>query len=147
MDMHKYQDLNAGHRYILVAIDCLSRYAWIRALRNKKSEVVANAFRDILTPQTKPQVVHSDAGLEFRGAPFQQLLRDNNIRFFTSHSNFKAAIAERFIRTLKERLVRFFLRLSHRISDCLQRKSPSRSHGTHTETGCGKPLSFRHSLE
>lgn len=108
MDMHKYQDLNDGYRYILVAIDCLSRYAWIRALRNKRSEVVANTFRNILTTETKPQVVHSDAGLEFRGAPFQQLLRDNNIRFFTSHSNFKAAIAERFIRTLKERLVRFF---------------------------------------
>lgn len=112
MDMFRYRDLNDGYRYILVAIDCLSRHVWLRPLRTKRSEEVASAFESILETVTatlpKPQVVHSDAGLEFRGAPFQQLLRNNNIRFFVSQSNFKAAIAERFIRTLKERLMRYF---------------------------------------
>jgi hypothetical protein len=123
MDMKKYQKLNEGHRCILVAIDCLSRYAWIRALRNKESNVVAAAFADILESmtQSKPHVIHSDAGREFTGRPFQQLLRDNNIRFFTSQSNFKAAIVERFIRTLKERFARFFrARNGTRWYDCLR---------------------------
>jgi hypothetical protein len=52
--------------------------------------------------------VQSDAGKEFLGAPFQQMLRERGIKFFTTPSNTKASMAERLIRTLRERMMRFF---------------------------------------
>lgn len=111
LDMYKYID--RGYRYILVVIDCLSRYAWLRPLQSKNSKEVAQAFSSIILNDSTEQKCHAqlvqtDAGKEFMGKPFQQLLQHHDIQFFTTPSNTKAAMAERLIRTLKERLMRYF---------------------------------------
>jgi transposase InsO family protein len=114
MDMFKNSDVG-GHRYILVVIDCLSRYAWLRAVHGKTSKEVASAFVSVLEDgeeedelPCRARLVQSDAGKEFLGAPFQQMLRERGIKFFTTPSNTKASMAERLIRTLRERMMRFF---------------------------------------
>jgi hypothetical protein len=103
LDMHAYVD--RGYRYILVAIDCLSRYAWLQPLKTKTSKEVAFAFES-MAPECK--LVQTDAGKEFIGRPFQHLLEQRGIRFFTTPSNTKASMAERLIRSIKERFMRYF---------------------------------------
>ncbi|KAJ8910226.1 hypothetical protein NQ315_015918 [Exocentrus adspersus] len=44
-EMQPYAKSNRGHRYILVVIDCYSKYVWTRAVKNKTASEVAKAMR------------------------------------------------------------------------------------------------------
>jgi hypothetical protein len=44
MDLVKFAKYNDGYRYIFVVIDVFSKYLWLRKLKDKKGESVANAF-------------------------------------------------------------------------------------------------------
>ena len=101
---------NDGFGYILTVIDVLSKYAWAVPVKNKKPETVAQAFQQIITGSgRKPWRLYTDKGLEFRGKPFQVMLKKNCIKYISSESpDVKAAIAERYNRTLKTRLWRHF---------------------------------------
>ena len=53
--------------------------------------------------------LQTDLGTEFTNKAFQSWLKHHNIHFFTTHNHeIKASIAERFIRTIKEKLWRYF---------------------------------------
>ena len=47
-DMQLISRYNKGIRYLLCAIDLLSKYAFVTPLKDKKGITVANAFRNIL---------------------------------------------------------------------------------------------------
>ena len=67
IDFNRYGE-NNGYRYILSCIDYFSRYCWIRALKNKTSEEVKDQMKNIISEaRTKPKVLQSDNGGEFRG--------------------------------------------------------------------------------
>ena len=104
-----YSTINNGYNYMLTVIDVFSRYAWARPVRHKTGKLVMEAFRDILqTDNRKPRLLQTDQGKEFENAMFQGFLREQGIRFFTIKSQFKAALAERFNRTIKSKLWRYF---------------------------------------
>jgi len=84
-----------------------SKYAWAVPLRTKTGREVTAAFEQILC-ERRPAMVQSDAGSEFLNTNFQRMLSDNNIHFYTSQSDLKAVVVERFNRTLKERIYRYF---------------------------------------
>ena len=51
----------------------------------------------------------SDKGTEYKNAQFQSMLKEYDIRFYISENDdIKAAIVERFNRTLKTRMYRYF---------------------------------------
>ena len=102
-DLAKYND---GYSHLLTCIDVFSKIAHVRAIK-KKTETV-DAFESILEKSGKPSVVQSDKGTEFVNKKFQQMLKDRNIHFFTSEGDTKCAVVERFHRTLKSRMWRFF---------------------------------------
>ena len=57
----------------------------------------------------KPETCHSDKGTEFTNRLFQKYLKENNIRFFTiQNAETKASIIERFNRTLKTKMWKYF---------------------------------------
>ena len=99
---------NQGYRYILTVIDIFSRYAWARPLKSKQGEVVATAFKDIFREGRIPHRVQTDQGKEFENRHVRTLFREHNIELFSVKSAYKAAIVERFNRTLKHRLWRYF---------------------------------------
>jgi hypothetical protein len=101
---------NDNKAYILVAIDCFSRYMWTRVIKNKSAESVTDAFVDILnSSDRRPTYLQTDKGVEFKNALFQSYLRKNRIIFYTSENDdVKCSIVERAIRTLKQRLFRYF---------------------------------------
>lgn len=94
---------NKGFDCALVIVDVVSRYAWVEPMKGKSGKSTVEAFEAILNRASprKPKKLHTDNGKEFLNAPFQVLLRSNEIDFFTTRSDKKAAIAERFIQTIK----------------------------------------------
>ena len=47
LDMQQWSAENDGYRYILLAIDCFSRYAYSWPLKTKQGPVVALAIKEI----------------------------------------------------------------------------------------------------
>lgn len=110
-DLAEVQDIaskNEGYRYILTVIDIFSRYAWARPLKSKRGEDVAVAFRDIFQEGRIPKRIQTDQGREFENRHVRALFHEHNIELFSVKSAYKAAIVERFNRTLKHRLWRYF---------------------------------------
>lgn len=106
--LDQYSSHNKNFKFILVVIDCFSKYLWCRPLKSKSGEEVTSAFADILKSSRKPHNLQTDQGTEFYNSQFQKLMKKHNINHYSTFSIKKAAIAERVIRTLKEQLFKYF---------------------------------------
>jgi transposase InsO family protein len=109
-DMQPLKGKNRGYNYILTVIDVLSKFAWAEPLKMKKPENVVMAFRKILKESDRrPARLFTDRGLEFLGRPFRHFLEEEGIQQLYSHNDtVKASVAERYNRTLKTRLWKYF---------------------------------------
>ena len=90
---------NRDVKYLLVAVDCLSRYLRVEPLKTKKATETAKAFRNVIKHK-QPQKVWVDDGTEFLGA-FKTLCNKPGIHLYSTFSEKKSAFAERNIRSLK----------------------------------------------
>jgi hypothetical protein len=109
-DMQALKVKNRGYNYILTVIDVLSKFAWAEPLKMKKPENVVEAFRKILKESNrKPDRLFTDRGLEFLGRPFREFLEEEGIhQLMSQNDTVKASVAERYNRTLKTRLWKYF---------------------------------------
>lgn len=107
VDMQSLASHNDDYKYLLTCIDILSKYAWAIPLKNKKSEEIVSAFKKIFSERV-PQTLQTDAGKEFTNKHFQNFLKKNKVHFFTTHNSTKASIVERFNRTLKTKMFKYF---------------------------------------
>ena len=104
---------NQNHHYILTCIDILSKYGWAVALLNKRGSTLVAAFQKILESGRKCKRLQSDQGREYTNHTFQKFLKDNQIEFFTTYNEeTKASVCERFNRTLKAKLWKYFTKNS-----------------------------------
>ena len=85
-----------------------SKYAWAIPLKNKTGPSIVSSFKTILKSNRKPRILQTDDGTEFTNTLFQAFLDKNGIRFFTTRSEKKASIVERFNRTLKTKMWKYF---------------------------------------
>lgn len=99
---------NKGTRYLLTVIDIFSKYAWVCPLKKKTGDEVQKAFLSIFKEGRKPLRLQTDDGKEFYNKTVQSFLKKHGIVHFSTQGDTKASVAERFNRTLKERLYRFF---------------------------------------
>lgn len=108
-DMQALARENKGVRYLLTVVDVFSKYAWVVPLKDKSAKVVTAAFRTLFnsTPR-KPIRLQTDAGKEFINRELRTLLAEHGIEHFHSYSDQKAACAERFNRTIKQRIWTYF---------------------------------------
>lgn len=114
---------NKGHKFILIVIDCFSKYLWTRALKSKSAEEVSLAMQDVLdeSPQRHPKHLQSDQGKEFYNAKFDKLMKKYVINHYSTYTVKKASMAERVIRTLKEKIHKSFnIRGTYKWIDVLQ---------------------------
>ena len=127
---------NDGVKFLLTCIDTFSRYAWVCPLKTKSGQSVTEAFKSILNEEIR-LMLQSDNGTEYKNVQFQSLLKECDIRFYTSENDhIKAAIAERFNRTLKTRMYRYFTHSrSFRYVDVLQDLVYSYNHTHHSSIG------------
>lgn len=98
---------NNGHKYILTAVDTLSKYARATPIKNKTGAVVATALKKFFKDKT-PRKIRTDLGKEFYNSHVQTLFKKKGIRHFGAYNYTKAAIVERFHRTLRAKLWRYF---------------------------------------
>lgn len=111
IDLKSLKSYNQQYQYLLCCIDVLSKYAWVEPLKDKTVAQVTKAFEKILheNPTRKPKALRTDRGLEFLGGEMQKFLQKHNIRHqIATNPDVKASICERFNRTLKERMWRYF---------------------------------------
>lgn len=103
--------LTLGGRYNmgLICIDIASRFVWVELIKNKSGPEVTNAMQAILkrAEPRKPFKLQTDNGTEFFNKHFQSLMDKYNIKHFSNRSDTtKAAVVERVIRTIKEKIYR-----------------------------------------
>lgn len=108
-DLSSLQNHNQGFRYLLTCIDILSKYAWAIPLKTKGGKEIVKAFSSIFLTR-KPKILQTDKGKEFKNAHLQKFLKQQDVRFFTTFNNTKASIVERFNRTLKTKMWKYFTR-------------------------------------
>ena len=108
-DMSRIQRQNGNHRYILTCIDILSRHGWARPLKTKQGPEVAKAIEDIFqSSQRQPKRLQTDQGTEFYNASVKRVLEKYNIELFSVKSPKKCALVERWNRTLKSKMWKYF---------------------------------------
>lgn len=110
IDMQKFSRNNKGNRYIIAIIDCFSRFAWCIAIKSKTPGEIIRAFDVIFSGTSRrPVKVQSDKGKEFDNRNVKKYLSEKNIGFQTTRDPAtKAAICERFIRTIKGIIFKYF---------------------------------------
>ena len=104
-DMQSLSTKNKGIKYLLCAIDLYSKYVFVIPLKDKKGISIVNAFNKIIKQfNRKPNKIWVDQGGEFYNNVFEKWLSDNDISMYSTYNEGKSVVAERFIRTLKNKL-------------------------------------------
>ena len=97
--MDKIAQHNNGVKYLLVAVDVLSRYLRVQPMKALYAKDVVEAFKKMIE-QKKPERVWTDKGSEFKGE-FKKFCEKKEIHLYTTENETKSAFAERNIRSLK----------------------------------------------
>lgn len=100
---------NQGVICHLLVVDVLSRFMWVEPMKNKTGVECTSAFKKILdrSHPRKPQRLQTDDGKEFFNHNFQELMKVYKINHFSTKSDLKAALAERAIKTIKEKIYKY----------------------------------------
>lgn len=133
-DMRSYSEYNDGYKYILCVIDVFSKYAFARAMKKKNSDTIKKCFADIFSEaKATPRHLQSDKGTEFVSKDVQNFLKSHNINYYTTNNpDIKASIVERFQRTLKMKMWRYFTHNNtYRYFDILPDLLHSYNHSNH----------------
>lgn len=133
VEMQHYSRENQGYRYILCVIDIFSRFSYARPLKTKSGPDVAVAIQSIFEECNEtPKYLQTDQGLEFYNQHVKSVLEKYNVELFSVYSDKKAAIVERFQRTLQERMYRAFTyQGNHKWLDLLPKLIESYNHSYH----------------
>ena len=115
-DMQLVSKYNKGIRYLPCAIDLSSKYAFAVSLKDKKGTTFVNAFQIILdNSKRKPNKIWVDQGSEFYNTYFKKWLKDSNIGTYSTHNEGKPVVAERFIRTSKNKTYKHMTAISKNV--------------------------------
>src|SRR5436190_3690312 len=122
IEMKPYSKVNKGFNYILNVIDCFTKKAYSRPLKSKSGKDVTSAMSNILEEIGSPMKhLHTDDGKEFYNSLFKGLMQKYGINHYSTKSDLKASIVERFNRTIKTIIFKqFSLRGTHKWDDILQ---------------------------
>ena len=105
-DMQLLSKFNKGIKYLLCVIDLFSKYAFVVPLKDKKAVSIVSAFQSILDKSgRKPNKIWVDHGSEFHNHSLKKCLVNNDISMYSTYNEGKSVVAERFIRTLKNKLI------------------------------------------
>ena len=122
-DMQPLSRYNKGIKYLLCAIDLFSKYEWVIPLKGKKGTSIVNAFQKIISEgseaeskgRRKPNKIWVDEGSEFYNNSFKDFFKMNNIEMYSTYNEGKSVVAERFIRTLKNKIFKHMTAISKNI--------------------------------
>ena len=90
-------------------------------MKDKKGTSIANAFKKILNHSNsseekskgrKTNKIWVDPGSEFYNNSFKDFLKINNMKMYSIYNEGKSVVAERFIRTLKNKIFKHMTAIS-----------------------------------
>lgn len=109
IEMQPHSRINKGFRYILTVINCFTKVADALPLKDKTGKSVTKAMEDYITKDNKTiKHLQTDDGKEYFNKDFANLMKKYKINHYSTNSEKKAAIIERFNRTLKGAMYKLF---------------------------------------
>ncbi len=137
-DMQAISTENGGVRFMLTVIDVFSKFAWVIPVKDKSAPAMVSGFEKLFKDASprKPERLQTDKGKEFLCKPVQNLLAKEHVKHFTSNSDQKAAVVERFNRTIKTRIWTYFTaKRTRKYVDVLQNFVDAYNHSQHRSIG------------
>ena len=134
-DMQSLSKKDKGIKYLLCAIDLFSKYAFVVPLKDKKGISIVNAFNKIIKLSSKkPNKIWVDQRGEFYNHVSKRWLSNNDITMYSTFNEGKSVVAERFIRTLKNKLYKHMTAINknvcYEILDDIVNKYNNTKHNT-----------------
>ena len=114
-DMQSLSKYNKGSKYLLCAIDLFSKYVWVFPLKDKKGASIVSAFQKSISEGRKPNKVWVDQGSEFYNNSFKGFLKIKNFEMYSTYNEEKSVVAERFTRTLKNKIFKHMTAISKNV--------------------------------
>ena len=114
-DMQSLSKYNIRIKYLLCGIDLFSKYAWVISLKDKKGISIVHAFQKIISEERRPNKTWIDQGSEFYNNSVKDFLKMNNVEMYSTYNEAKSVIAERFIRTLKNKVFKHMAAISKNV--------------------------------
>ena len=109
VDMKMYFEINKGYTYIFTDIDIFSKYAWAFPIKSKKIQDVKLRFQKIFK-ECKPKYIWSDKESAFFSNEMLNYFEYNNVIIYHTNSHLKAINIERFNRSLRELMMKEFVK-------------------------------------
>ncbi|XP_065642663.1 uncharacterized protein LOC136074287 [Hydra vulgaris] len=115
VDMQSLSKFNDGIKYLLMVIDVFSKYGWIVPLKNKTGIDVAHALIKIFknssnfhgsegSKNRKCEKLWVDKGKEF----YNKHVKSLGIDIYSTENEEKSSVVERWNRTMKEKMFKYF---------------------------------------
>ena len=103
--MQLINKFNKGFKFLLCVIDIYSKYAWVVPLKDKNGISIVNAFQSILKKSNrKLNKIWADKGSDLYNRSMKSWLEKNDIEMYSAPNGGKSAVAERFLRTIKNKI-------------------------------------------
>ena len=135
-DVRHIKKENNSIGYLLVCIDVFSRYMQVVPCRNKDANTMLGAIKKVVENKDSEGLrrLNTDLGAEFWNRKVKNYLCSRGVKLYSVYSNeIKSSLAERAIRTLKERIYRFITsQNSSRYIDELQNMVSAYNHSPHS---------------
>ena len=92
-----------------------SEHAWVVSLKDKRGISIINAFQKIISEGRKPNKIQVVQGSKFYNELLKRFLKINNIEMYSTYNEGKSVVAERFIRTLKNKIFKHMAAVSRNV--------------------------------
>ena len=85
------------------------------SIKNKKGTSIVNAFKKIISEGRRPNKIWANQGIEFYNNSLKDFLKTDNIEMYSSYNEGKSVVAERFIKTLKNKVFKHMTAISKNV--------------------------------
>ena len=109
VDMQQLKSYNHGFRYNLNVIDVFSKFVWSVPIKDKTGRTITNTFQSIVkTSKRKSKILWVDNGFDFYNNVVKKWLVEKEIKMYSIFNEGQAVFIERFSRTLKNKMYKYF---------------------------------------
>ena len=113
-DVQLLNKFNKRIRFLLSVIDIYSKCVWVIPLKDKKGIIITNAFQKILDEWgRKPNKIWVGKGSKFYNIPMESRVEKKWYINVLTHNEEKFVVAERFIKTLKNKIYKYITSISN----------------------------------